>query len=92
MTGDISVRGRIGEALPLPNCNAEVLADLKARREADGEREARVLLAGAGGAVLAVVALPGALDGGDGEVGWVGGGGQELDELIGGEAEEAGVG
>lgn len=42
--------------------------------------------------MLAVVLLPRALDGGDGEAGRVGGGGHELDELVGGEAEEGGVG
>ena len=42
--------------------------------------------------MLAVVALPSALDRGDGEVGRVCGGGQELDEAVGGEAEEGGVG
>ena len=42
--------------------------------------------------MLAVVALPSALDRGDGEVGRVCGGGQELDVAVGGEAEEGGVG
>ena len=42
--------------------------------------------------MLAVVALPSALDRGDGEVGRVCGSGQELDEAVGGEAEEGGVG
>ena len=42
--------------------------------------------------MLAVVALPSALYGSDGEVGRVGGGWQEFDEAVRGEAEERGVG
>uniref|UniRef100_A0A0A9F765 Uncharacterized protein n=1 Tax=Arundo donax TaxID=35708 RepID=A0A0A9F765_ARUDO len=92
MARDIRVGRRVREALPFPDSDAEVLADLEPWRETDGKRETRVLLAGVGGAVLAVVALPSALDGGDVEVGRVSGGGQELDEAVGGEAEEGWVG
>lgn len=92
VAGDVSIRRRVGKPLPFPDRDAEVLADLEAWRESGGEREAHVLLPGARVAVLAVVLLPRALDGGDGEAGRVGGGGHELDELVGGEAEEGGVG
>lgn len=92
MARDVCIGRSVGEALPFPDSDPEVLAYLKPWRETNGERETRVLLGGAGGAVLAVVALPSALYGGDGEVGRVGGGRQEFDKAVRGEAEERGVG